>query len=224
MSDYKILDLFCGAGGASAGLKRAFGDRATVTGVDHVVQPRYPFEFIQADALTFDLSGFDFIWASPKCQAHSWSAKRWNKYFDNQIPTIRKNLKASGLPYIIENVQGAPLENPVTLCGEMFGLNVIRHRLFESNLLLFTPFHPKHKAPVIRPASGDPSRSVKRSAYCTVAGNGGESGSYKLSDWREAMGIDWMTKSELTQAIPPAFSEYLGKQIINYLERVKLAA
>lgn len=209
----KALDLFCKAGGATKGLQRA---GFHVTGVDIEPQPRYCGDaFIRADALTFDVSGFDFIWASPKCQAHSWSARRWKKHFDNQIPQTRELLRASGLPYIIENVQGAPLENPVTLCGEMFGLNVIRHRLFESNLFLFTPFHPRHKQPIVRPASDDPLRMVRRSAYCTVAGNGGESSSYRLEDWQSAMGIDWMTKEELTQSIPPAYSEYLGRQIIS---------
>lgn len=217
---YKALDLFCKAGGVSMGLRRAGFD---VTGVDIEPQPRYPFRFIQADALTFDLSGYDLICASPKCQAHTWSARRWKKHFDNQIPETRRRLRESGLPYIIENVPGAPLENAVRLCGLMFGLNVLRHRMFESNLPLFIPDHQRHLPPITREAR-DGSHTVKRSQYITVAGHGGESSSYKLDDWREAMGIDWMTKDELTQAIPPAYSEYLGRQVITYLNNVNEVA
>lgn len=201
------------------GLHRAGFD---VTGVDIEPQPNYPFQFIRADALTFDLSGYDLICASPKCQAHTWSAKRWKKHFDNQIPETRRRLKESGSLYIIENVVGAPLENPVRLCGLMFGLNVIRHRIFESNLPLFVPDHPRHLPPITRLARD--GHAVRRSQYMTVAGHGGESASYRLEDWREAMGIDWMTKEELTQAIPPAYSELLGRQVIACLDRVNEVA
>lgn len=206
---YKALDLFCKAGGVSMGLHRAGFD---VTGVDIESQPNYPFRFIQADALTFDLSGYDFIAASPMCQAHSWSARRWKKNWPDQIPAIRERLIVSGKPYIIENVVGAPLISPLTLCGTMFGLKVFRHRLFESNLPLMG-YGCSHKGKI----------GFGPDDFCTVAGHGGN-GKASLKAWREAMGIDWMTKDELTQAIPPAYSEYLGRQVIAYLDRLKLAA
>lgn len=195
----KVLDLFCGGGGASVGLKQAW-PQAEITGVDSSPQPRYPFTFVQADALTYSTGGFDFIWASPMCQAHSWASKRWGKEWPEQIPDTRKLLEASGASWVIENVVGAPLMNPMTLCGQMFNLKVIRHRLFESSFPMLAPFHPRCTGKI---ASGE--------AY-TVAGHGGESKSYKFKDWCDAMGIHWMNKKELTQSIPPAFSEYIARQ------------
>jgi len=195
----KVLDLFCGAGGAAMGLHRAWPD-AEIVGVDIKPQPRYPFKFVQADAMTYPLEGFDFIWASPMCQHHSWAARRWKKEWPNQIPAIRERLRAAGTPYVIENVVGAPLLDPTRLCGMMFALKVIRHRLFECSFAINTPHHPSCSGKI---ASGE--------AY-TVAGHGAESKSYRHQDWADAMGIDWMTKLELTQAIPPAYSEYIARQ------------
>lgn len=198
----RALDLFCGAGGAARGLQRA---GFHVTGVDINPQPNYAGDvFIQADALAYPLEGFDYIWASPMCQKHSWAARRWKKDWPDQITPIRKRLEASGLPYTIENVVGAPLINPIRLCGFMFGIKVIRHRLFESNLVIPVPPHPK--------CSG----AVARGEACTVVGHGGNSKSYSYADWAEAMGIDWMTKVELTQAIPPAYSFYIAQQILTH--------
>lgn len=189
-----------------------------VTGVDIEPQPNYCGDaFRQADALTFPLDGYDLICASPMCQAHTWAAKRWGKDWPNQIPETRRRLRASGLPYVIENVPGAPLENPVRLCGLMFGLGVLRHRHFESNMPLLVPPHPRHMPPVTREAKDGSGRPVKRSRYVTVAGHGGESASYAYADWCAAMGIDWMTKEELTQAIPPAYGEFIGRQVMSYL-------
>jgi DNA (cytosine-5)-methyltransferase 1 len=197
----RILDLFCGAGGAAMGLHQAFPE-AEIVGVDIKPQPRYPFKFVQSDWKEFLKSCglFDFFWASPMCQHHSWSARRWHKEWPNQIPEVRQWLRETTRPYVIENVVGAPLLNPLRLCGLMFGLKVIRHRLFESSFGMLAPPHPRCTGKI---ASGE--------AY-TVAGHGAESKSYKYQDWADAMGIQWMTKTELTQSIPPAYSRYIGEQ------------
>ncbi len=207
------LDLFCGAGGASAGLVAAGFD---VVGVDHAPQHEYPFEFVQADALSYPLDGFDFVWASPPCQAHSAATRDKSKHVD-LIPPTRARLRASGIPHIIENVVGAPLFRAITLCGAMFGLGVVRHRLFEKSFPLAQPAHVKHAG------------SIVTGEYVTVAGNGGVpawtlaererrglprhlEGEMSLERWREAMGINWMSRRPLTQAIPPAYSHWLAKE------------
>ena len=211
----RLLDLFCGAGGAAVGYHRAGFDE--IVGVDIEPQPNYPFEFVQADAMTYPLDGFDLIHASPPCQAFSWSASRWKREHPELVASTRDRLLASSTPYIIENVIGAPLLGPTMLCGLMFNLNVLRHRLFESSEVLLPPGHQSHAPPIWRDDLNDGSHRVRRSAYVTVAGQGGQSASYKFADWKEAMGIDWMTKKELTQAIPPAYTEYLGAQILSPL-------
>jgi len=121
------------------------------------------------------------------------------------VAKTRNRLEQLYLPYIIENVVGAPLINPIRLCGRMFNLKLIRHRLFESNIFLEEPEHPKHNG------------SVRNKDFVTVAGHGGD-GRAKLSLWQEAMGIDWMTKTELVQAIPPAYSRYLGSQVMDFIK------
>lgn len=214
----KALDLFCGAGGASMGLHRAEFD---VVGVDIEPQPEYPFTFVQADALAYPLDGFDLIWASPKCQRWSAATRQTGKPTDypDQIAPIRERLRASGIQYIIENVLGAPLVNPIMLCGSMFGLGVVRHRLFECSFPVSTlPAH-EHRG------------SLVTGEYVTVAGNGGVPawtlkermrrglprhipGEMSMERWREAMGIDWMSRKTLVQAIPPAFAEFLGRAFL----------
>jgi DNA (cytosine-5)-methyltransferase 1 len=133
----RLLDLFSGAGGAAVGYHRAGFE---VVGVDLHPQPHYPFEFHQADAMTYPLDGFDAIHASPPCQAYS-VANNIHGRADHPmlIPSVRERLLATGLPYVIENVPRGPLINPVTLCGLTFGLNVKRHRLFESNVFMLSP-------------------------------------------------------------------------------------
>lgn len=180
------------------GLWRAGYD---VVGVDINPQPHYPFMFLQADALEVQFRGFDFIWASPPCQAHTLAQRIRNNEHPDIIAPIRARLRASGKPYCIENVVGAPLLSPIELCGAMFGLRVYRHRLFECSFPLEAPPHPEHVAPLRKmgrkPAPGD---------FMHVVGN--FSG---VEQAKEAMGIDWMVRDELREAIPPAMSEYIGR-------------
>lgn len=199
----KAIDLFCCAGGASMGLSLA---GFNVAGVDIEPQPRYPFRFFQDNAVEFDLEGYDFVWASPPCQRHSrMSGCRvgLKQKYPDLIDAIRKKLTKWGGPWVIENVVGAPLENPIMLCGAMFGLPMYRHRLFESNMPLVAPIHPKH----VTPASS--AGHWKPGTFISVAGHFAP---VKLA--REAMGINWMRNSELAEAIPPKFSEFLGRQVI----------
>lgn len=204
----KGLDLFCGAGGSSMGYHRAGFE---MTGVDNRPQPRYPFRFVQADALEYVAEhGHEFsaIFASPPCQAYSVTNNIWkttDKHPELIEPT-RDALNEIGVPWVIENVPGAPLRTSVVLCGAMFGLRVYRHRLFESSTLIFQPPHPKH---VERASYG---RTPKNGEFYTISGHfGGVDGA------REAMGIDWMTRDELSQAIPPAYTEFIGCQLLAHL-------
>jgi DNA (cytosine-5)-methyltransferase 1 len=185
-----------------------------VVGVDIKPQPRYPFEFHQADAMTFPLDGFDAIHASPPCQRYS-VATVFHPGRQAQHPDLvdpcRDRLNASGLPWVIENVMGAPLRNPIMLCGTMFeGLRVYRHRNFETNPPIYWP--PPHGWHEFRPT--EVGRRVAAHGWMTVAGHfsGTEAG-------QRAMGIDWMTRDELRQAIPPAYTEWIGRQLLAALER-----
>ena len=199
----RMLDLCCGPGGAGAGYHAAGFD---VVGVDITPQPRYPFTFIQADALTFPLDGFDAIHASPPCQEYSALHAR---YPDRQYPDIladmRARLIASGLPWVIENVMPAPLHYGITLCGSMFGLRTYRHRRFETSWLCFQPHHPPHTA---RTATKRRREAWRAGMHISVTG---DVGTYI---GREAMGIEWMTGAELSQAIPPAYTEWIGRQLL----------
>lgn len=205
----RILDLFCCQGGAGAGYARAGFD---VVGVDIAPQPRYPFAFIQHDCLTLDrrfIASFDAIHASPPCQAHTLCQRIQKNGHPDLIEATRSMLESSGLPWIMENVEGAPLRDPVLLCGSMFpGLRVYRHRLFESNFPLTAPPHPPHVAPLRkmgrRPAEGD---------FMHVVGN--FSG---VEQAKSAMGgVDWMNRDGLRESIPPAYTEHLGRQLIAHI-------
>ena len=212
----RAIDLFCGAGGATRGLQMA---GFHVTGVDNRKQPRYVGDaFVQADALNppFDLSDFDFIWASPPCQAYSVAAhvqRSKGKVYPDLVAEVREALQLSGVPYAIENVPGSPLICPVKLRGTMFHeLKVIRERWFETSWFMMQP-----------PQVQEPRGLLINHGYVSVAGNGTQGWAYKMGlrwltdDMRRAMCIHWMTRNELSQAIPPAYSEYIGKAALNYI-------
>jgi DNA (cytosine-5)-methyltransferase 1 len=212
----RLLDLFCGAGGCSVGYARAGFE---VVGVDIAPQPRYPFEFIEADALEFladeytDIDSFDAIHASPPCQRYSMAqnaAKNAAAHPDLVAP-VRELLRATGLPYVIENVVGAPLEHPYMLCGLALGLNVKRHRLFETNFPLMVPSCPNHDQDYYV-VFGHEVRNRRKGS---VAGR-----KNKIAEGRRAMGIDWMTRGELSEAIPPAYTELIGHQLMQHVRAV----
>lgn len=213
MNRPRLLDLFCGAGGAAMGYYRAGFD---IVGVDLEPQPLYPFSFIRADAMTYPLDGFDVIHASPPCQAYCplSAIRAAAKMRPRLIEPIRERLIAAGSAYVIENVGGAPLQG-VLLCGSVFGLRVRRHRLFESNVHLWAPA-PRHQ-------------HAKQGRTVGVYGHQG-SGSLRprkhggsfiravnAADAGDALGIDWMPWKSLTQAIPPAYTEFIGKQLLRAL-------
>jgi DNA (cytosine-5)-methyltransferase 1 len=227
----RLLDLFCGAGGAAMGYHRAGFD---VVGVDIAPQPSYPFEFVQADALEFlaqiargggwetkkhdyHLEDFDAIHASPPCQAHTALRVMENaREHPDLVGPTRDLLEAARLPWVIENVVGAPLVDPVTVCGASLGLGTLthdlaRHRLFESNCPLLVP-RCAHRSRKVIGIYGDHARLERRhragSQYNAVD---------SLRYGSEAMGIDWMTWPELTQAIPPAYTELIGHQLMQHV-------
>lgn len=208
----KLLDLYCKAGGASVGYARAGFE---VTGIDIKNQKRYPFTFIKADVLEVlkdkdFLAQFDVLAGSPPCQTHSITQHLRNaqgKSTDkiDLIPQTREAFVKSGKPYIIENVPGAPLIDPILMCGSYFGLKVRRHRLFESNIkLLGTTCNHKNQGKPI---------GIYGSMRDEIPGGGHTAKS--IEEARDAMGIDWMIWGELVEAIPPVYTEFLGKQVIN---------
>lgn len=210
-----LLDLFCGAGGASAGYHRAGFD---VVGVDINPQPNYPYDFVQGDAMewlrAWPAMSLEVraIHASPPCQRHTKLATGTQGTFGNHpdlIDETRDLLSQMHIPWVIENVIGAPLRSPITLCGEMFGLGVIRHRLFESNMPIMQPEHVPHRGRCKRREHGQRYDGP----YFGVYGHGGgKDGS--VADWQQAMGIDWMpVRRELAEAIPPAYTRYIGGQL-----------
>jgi DNA (cytosine-5)-methyltransferase 1 len=209
----RLLDLFCCAGGAARGYQRA---GFHVTGVDIAPQPRYAGdEFHQADAIEYVVAHwreFDAIHASPPCQHYSpLNALSPEKVYPDLIVPTRSVLDASGRPYVIENVMTAPLikDDSVVLCGGMFGLRTYRHRRFESPWLLSAPEHPKH---VIRTATKRRRELWAQGWHVSITG---DVGTYVGT---EAMGIDWMTGNELCEAIPPAYTEYIGWQLRDVIE------
>lgn len=192
-----LLDLFCGAGGAAVGYFRAGFE---VVGVDINPQPHYPFRYIQADVMTLDLDRFDFdaVHASPPCQAYSRArVLHKNTHLDFLTPT-RARLIETGKPWVIENVPGAPMRADYVLCGSMFGLpRLVRHRWFETSWGGF------QLAQMCR-------HDFKR---VKVFGHPNYRNGLK-ADWAAALGIDWMTGHEMAQAIPPAYTEYIGHELV----------
>jgi DNA (cytosine-5)-methyltransferase 1 len=207
----RLLDLFCGAGGAAMGYHRAGFE---VLGVDNRPQPHYPFRFIRADALTFPLIGFDVIHASPPCQAYSDLQRRTGRRYPDLVGLVRELLERTCLPYVIENVPEAPLHSPVILCGTMFPeLRVLRHRGFEANWPLPQPPHPSGRHPLV--FTHDKRKAHhglldQDTSYVQVTGGG----NCTVANKRAAMGIDWMTGRELNEAIPPAYTEYVGAYLL----------
>lgn len=215
----RLLDLFCGAGGCSAGYVRAGFD---VTGVDHRPQPRYLLSgataFVQADALAYIAEHgreFDCIHASPPCQAYTVAVKRWDhkgKHHPDLVAATRDALEATGRPWVIENVMGAPLRFPVFLCGTMFGLRVFRHRLFEASFLLLVPSHERHNGSTGAHRGYSTAQSGRNGFVCVAGHN------FEAKAAAAAMGIDWMrTRREFSQAIPPAYCEFVGRQLLNQI-------
>lgn len=235
MSKPRILDLFCGAGGCSVGYHRAGFE---VVGVDIRPQPKYPFKFFQHDALKVlenlvrngNALGcfFDAIHASPPCQASSsLRSLHPDKDYPELIPPTRDLLQQTGLPYVIENVVGSKLHNPIQLCGSAFRLGVRRHRRFEANFPLMSPGCAHGLEDGDFPVGlGSPTNAIRqrmarsrrltdgsvRSKIAYIYGSTRYPGD--LADRKRAMGIDWMTNKELTQAIPPAFTECIGSQLL----------
>lgn len=218
MSRPRILDLFSGAGGAARGYQLA---GFHVTGVDHRVQPRYAGdEFIEADALDYLAAHgaeYDAIHASPPCHDHTVLAARTGEDgTGGLLAATRDALDQTGLPYAIENVPGAPMRPDIILCGEMFGLRTIRHRWFElGGWWALCPMHPPHTA---RTSTRNRMRDWLAGLHVSVTG---DVGTYL---GREAMGIDWMTGAELSQAIPPAYTRFVGEQLLAHLNHSAPAA
>ncbi len=188
-----------------------------VTGIDIKPQLRYPFRFIQGDAVAFcDEHGheFDFIWASPLCQRHSsLAALHPSVKYACFISATRDSLQRSFRPWVMENVPGAPLINPVMLCGSSFGLQVRRHRLFESTFSIDPPDCDHETQPEPIDCSGTGSRRLGQ----RLDGKGGNSRKpLNLEQAREAMGIDWMNRYEISQAIPPAYAEFIARQFLSH--------
>jgi DNA (cytosine-5)-methyltransferase 1 len=216
-----LLDLCCGAGGVAKGYHRAGFD---VTGIDHKDQPHYPFEFRKVDVLEALEAVLSGDWDEPFAAVHaSVPCQRWTAYrrkghgvgdgYPDLIADVRDRLRDTGLPYIIENVEGAPLENPVRLCGSSFGLDVQRHRLFETNWPLFAPPCNHGWAPARFPGATNREPNSRRTVEVGVW-------RIPLPVQKRAMGVDWScTLEELSEMVPPAYTEFIGRQLALLIER-----
>lgn len=203
----RIVDLFCGAGGAAMGYHQAWPG-AEIVGVDIAPQPRYPFAFVQADAMTYPLDGFDFIHASPPCQGYSRMRHLpWLK--DREYPLLLadtwERLDATGTAWAIENVEDAPMPSSIVLCGRMFGLPMFRHRRFGTSSLLLTPAHPRH-TDVIHAGRRNLATRYRQGGGRDVAG-------LFPGTTASDVGLGWMSQREASQAIPPAYTRFIGEQL-----------
>jgi DNA (cytosine-5)-methyltransferase 1 len=220
----RLLDLFCGAGGAAMGYSRAGFE---VVGVDIKPQPRYPFRFYQGDALEIiglengyiESWGIDAIHASPPCQAYSVANNIHGRTDHPElIAETRELLEATGLPYVIENVPGAPLRDAVTICGLSVGCNVRRHRLFECNFPVMVPPCGDHSGDWLLVFGHTVLERSKQIDRNTPSGGPRFRRKHVGTDrGREAMGIDWMNRDELSEAIPPNYTELIGTQLMAHL-------
>ena len=205
-----LLDLFCGAGGAGEGYHLAGFE---ITGVDKYLQPKNPHCFVQADALEFLESqgkDFDVIHASPSCQFYTKASKQWRKMgyqYPDMIAKVREVLQRTGKYWIIENVPGSPLQNPILLNGSVFGINVHRPRYFETNFPLMQPVVP----PMFPVKMGRPIREGD-----TVQPVGHFSGVRYAA---KKMGLPWMGQKELAQAIPPVYTKWIGEQLMKLINK-----
>lgn len=219
MSRPRHLGLFCSAGGACMGYHRAGFE---TEGVDINPQPRYPFKFHRADAWEFLAEHgheFDFISASPMCRDHTpLTSVAGRTGTEWQVDSIREALVATGVPFVIENVMAAPLRRDISivLCADNLGLRTVRHRRFEpgNGLVLEQPPHRTHRA---RTATARRRARWAQGWHVSVTG---DVGTYVGP---EAMGIDWMTGDELSQAIPPAMTELVGRQVMAQLAKAGTA-
>lgn len=185
-----------------------------VTGVDKNPDNSYPFTFIESDAIEYlrkHWHEFDAIHASPNCQGYSRTKSLHSNTYSTDVEILREELLKTGKPFTIENVPGAPLLNPIYLEGPMFDLRVIRRRLFETNWPIDQPKRGIKKGTV-----GGKNFTRKNPGYYYIIG-GHQAGT--LQEWRDAMGIDWMSKKELAQAIPPAYTEFIGKLLIEHIQK-----
>jgi DNA (cytosine-5)-methyltransferase 1 len=215
----RLLDLFCGAGGAAMGYARAGFDVVGVDVADH--REQFPFAFVQADATTFDLAGFDAIHASPPCQAHTSMSNRYrgqggvaDSHVD-LIAAIRERLQSAGVPWVLENVVGAArsMRDPIKLSGGMFGLRVHRPRLFESNVLILAP----SPAPPPRRHVGVFGKRPDGRRFWTRIDGTENRAARGLADAQDAMGMPWADWRGCAEAIPPAYTEYIGRQLLSFV-------
>jgi DNA (cytosine-5)-methyltransferase 1 len=216
----RLLDLFCGAGGAAVGYARA---GFAVVGVDIAPQPHYPYNLVRGNALSVRrwtelLGPFDAIHASPPCQGYGAATFTLvTRRAPRLIEQLRPELEATGLPFVIENVVGAPLREPTLLCGSMVGLEIKRHRLFETSFPLPQLACEHDRWRNRYPTNARRVTKAQTSPVVHVYGTGGGAGK-RLDLWRWAMGVPWMeTKAEITEAIPPAYAQLIGEHLLAHL-------